>query len=357
MASLLDFLKTKSDDNQNKNQFDWGGKIIPLAMMIGGAGANLMSGYQQGRQNVIDQKRQANLDEWNKMIQDEQLKKLQRENATVDITPAMGEQFKGTKYEPFIWNPGETKTQSTQDYLSSLGITNPGGTNLTGQITTEKPESLKTTSMNKQEYLNMVNDIEAQKAAKNAADLKAMLEQQKSENQAAKDAEGKRRWEAEQNLAWYNATKGQDQTKKDPLLLGYKDLGAIVGKKDKYGAPDTTAKDALSNQYSSAIRSNINDPEKVQQYIDRYNFLNGTGYTYENWVKQAQKEYNPANNRPLIANKSNTQSNKSASIEYNGVKLPANTTQAQLNALLKEAQNKKISFVQLIRQKYPELNG
>lgn len=188
---LLDFLKTQPNE-QGQSQWDWG-KIAPLAAIAVGTSGSMLNGIQEGNERAQERKRQANIDAWNKMIQDEQLKELQRRNATIDITPAMGEQFKGTKYEPFIWNPGETKTQSTQDYLKNVGVMNPGGINLTGQITTEKPESLKETSMNRNEYLGMVNDIEAQKAAKDAADMKVWLEQQKSD-------EEKRRWEAEQEL-------------------------------------------------------------------------------------------------------------------------------------------------------------
>ena len=320
--ALLDFLKTQPNE-QGQSQWDWGGKILPGLAAIAGASGSMLNGIQQGNEAAMNRRRQSNLDAWNKMIQDEQMKKLQRENATVDITPTMGEQFKGTKYEPFVWNPGETKTQSTTDYLSNVGIANPGGVNLTGQVTTEKPESLKETSMNRNEYLGMVNDVEAQKAAKNATDLKALMERQKSDTQAGKDEESRRRWEEQQKLererlglGWFNATKSQDETEKDPLLLGYKDLSVIAGKKDKYGTPDTTQKETLSKRYSSAIRENIDNPEMVQQYIDRYNLLNSTGYTLENWRNQAKKQYNPASNMPLIAGKNGK--NHSTNSKANG---------------------------------------
>ncbi len=110
-------------------------------------------------------------------------------------------------------------------------------------------------------------------------------------------------------VAWeQDQDKGGKTSKEpaDPLVLSYKDLGTIASKKDKTGIPDETNKDALSKSYSSAIRGNINDPKKVQQYIDRYNFLNGTAYTYNDWMKQSKKQYSPVTNKPTnIASKSN----------------------------------------------------
>lgn len=249
--ALLDFLKTQSNNQNQSNQWDWGGKIIPLAMMIGGAGANMMNGYQQGRQSAMDQKRQSNLDEWNKMIQDEQLKKLQRENETVDITKAMGEQFKGTKYEPFIWSPAETKTQSQEDYLAGLGIVNQGGTNLTGSQTIEKPESLRTTSMNKQDYLSMVNDVEGQKATKEAADLKALLEQQKLDAQTRKEDEDRRRWEKEYLLDEERVSQGwvnKDNKPKEPSPEQRKYMESIASTAGQYRSQNDYLADLSRNR-------------------------------------------------------------------------------------------------------------
>jgi len=245
--ALLDFLKTQPNE-QGQSQWDWGGKILPGLAAIAGASGSMLNGIQQGNEAAMNRRRQSNLDAWNKMIQDEQMKKLQRENATVDITPTMGEQFKGTKYEPFVWNPGETKTQSTTDYLSNVGIANPGGVNLTGQVTTEKPESLKETSMNRNEYLGMVNDVEAQKAAKNATDLKALMERQKSDTQTTKDAEDKRRWEAEQKLDWYNATKDKSNKSKEPTPEQRKYMESIASTAGQYRSQNDYLADLSRNR-------------------------------------------------------------------------------------------------------------
>ena len=364
--ALLDFLKTQPNE-QGESQWDWGGKILPGLAAIAGASGSMLNGIRQGNEMAAERRRQSNLDAWNKMIQDEQMKKLQRENATVDITPAMGEQFKDTKYEPFVWNPAETKTQSTQDYLTNVGVMNPGGFNLTGEVTTEKPESLKETSMNRNEYLGMVNDVEAQKAAKYAADLKAWMEQQKFDAQSGKSDEDKRRWEEEQklarerlNLGWFNANKDQDLTKKDPLLIGFKDLSVISGKKDKFGAPDKTQKTNLSKQYSAAIRSNLNNPEKVKEYIDRYNLLNGTGFTIDNWKVQAKEDYNALTGTPT-GKKGNASSNQTASsgkpgnIAYDQNFLnKKGITQVQVDSMLAEAKKKGIGFWDVVKQKYPK---
>jgi hypothetical protein len=293
-------------------EWDWNG-IKDVAKNVLSAYVSTSPYTSDAFYKAEEAKRQKNLDAWNELVRNEELKRLQRQNETVNLTPESAQQFKDTMYEPFIWSPAETKTQSTQDYLTNVGVMNPGGVNLTGEITTQKPESLKDTPLYKSDYLAMATDIKNQKAAKDAADLKALLEQQKLDAQSGKDEESRRRWEEEQRLrreqlgvSWFNATKNQDLTKKDPLLIGYKDLAGA--------SADTTAKQKLSKQYSSAIRSNINDPEKVQQYIERYNFLNETGYTLDNWRSQAQKQYNPGTNMPLIAGKkgNNNQPNQTA---------------------------------------------
>jgi hypothetical protein len=121
----------------------------------------------------------------------------------------------------------------------------------------------------------------------------------KAEQEAAKAAEDKRRWEEEQRLKWYEATHSKPNKEEDPLLISYKDLDNAIKNKNIYDTSGDAARQRYLKQYSAAIRANINDPEKVQQYIDRYNYLAGTGFTYDQWVNQSQRKYNPATNRPV----------------------------------------------------------
>lgn len=129
-------------------------------------------------------------------------------------------------------------------------------------------------------------------------------------------------------IDWYNAThkgdKNQNTVDKDYLLMSYPDLAKMTEVKpsstviaDDAANMTKANKDKLAAQYSSAIRSNINDPKKAQQYIDRYNYLTGKQYTYNQWAQQAQKSYSSETGKPVMASKKSNQNH--GKIVKNGI--------------------------------------
>ncbi len=339
MADNYDFGQNQNQTGSNIN-WNWIAKnVVPLLAIASGNG-NVMAGVMQGMQNAEEQRRQKNLDDWNKLIQNEQLKRMQRENATIDLTPENAEKFKGTMYEPWVWNPEKTKTEDTANYVSQMGIVNPGGTNMSGTTTINIPKTLKETSMNQNDYFNWSKDVENQNAQKTALEQKnkayqdfinsipdnnkvkpiltaaynsgntAVLDKA-IESMIPKPDQGMTPYQKGMlDVAWFNATKNENQTKKDPLLMSYAELYKY--KVNKSGLPNEKEIESLAGQYSLAIRNNINDPKKVQPYIDRYNYLTGAGFNYDMWKNQAaQKQYNPTNNKPIqnLAGENNNNDN------------------------------------------------
>ena len=381
---LFDFLKTNPATNESgqtgNSQWDWKKTIKDLTpILMAAGGASLYGGFQQGQTQMEEQKRQANQDAWNKMIRDEEMKRLKMQNealanSQIELTPDMAEQTKGTKYQDFLWEPDKTNTTvqtGDQNPLMTMDLEEimaankdpfklTPGLNGTAPLmsldtkTETVPGAFKPQKMAKKEWLGMTGDIQDQKT--NQAALKQKIAMATEFIDSIPDTDPRKPmlakalnygvstgdtsmiekymtaamptgeksitpYESEKlKIDWFNATKEKTTEAKDPLLLSIKELATYSSS----NAP-TGTKQNLIKQYSQAIRENISDPVKAKQYIDRYNYLTGNQYTYDQWKGQSKIGYN-SKGMPI----------KNAAIANNKTAIPPITVNADAQKVIKQ---------------------
>jgi hypothetical protein len=454
-------------------QWDWG-KIIKDALpfvALAGGGSNMYNGYNQGQAQIDAQQRQKNMDDWNKLLQDEELKRAKMQNdilagSQMQITPEIANQFKGTQFEPFLWGKETTPTNITgatemkdvtlpgsiskNDYLSMLDKLNSdkekakleAANNITmtpeiadqfkgtpyerffwtpGQEVTkyetisdmptgntykeQGPGNLISQNLSKKDYFDMMGEGvkyksgQALQGQKNAAyesfinlipdndPRKGILitAYQTGDNGVIDDAMKsfipktetadplldlkKRKLEAD---IWstYNPTSKETKPGQPTQdQINFKNSLSAVA--DQYKRPEDYLQDLKNNRsriierlgsdaaYNKLVQDAENNVGQVwgtEQVMDPRTKLivsqNKPGVKFKPGQGSPMGILFGGGPRSLISNKPGNKT-----ISYQGINLPGNITQPQIDALLKEAKTKKITFVSLVKQKYPLLNS
>jgi hypothetical protein len=200
MAGILDFFKkntgVNSDSGQTgKSQWDWGGKIIPLALAAM-SDPQVANSFIQSRNNAIAMQQAEEERKRAKEWEDFQRKIIK--DKYMDVTPEMASKTRGTKFQDFYWEPDQTKTTTQigdqnplldMSFNELLEANKPNNFNLTPGLngvaplfkaetkTEVVPGAMKQQLVSKEEYLNQLNDIETQKANQEAIEQKNKIYQ------------------------------------------------------------------------------------------------------------------------------------------------------------------------------------
>jgi hypothetical protein len=200
MAGILDFFKKNTGVNSDsvqtgKSQWDWGGKIIPLALAAM-SDPQVANSFIQSRNNAIAMQQAEEERKRAKEWEDFQRKIIK--DKYMDVTPEMASKTRGTKFQDFYWEPDQTKTTTQigdqnplldMSFNELLEANKPNNFNLTPGLngvaplfkaetkTEVVPGAMKQQLVSKEEYLNQLNDIETQKANQEAIEQKNKIYQ------------------------------------------------------------------------------------------------------------------------------------------------------------------------------------
>lgn len=279
---LSDFFKTESN---GKSQWDWGGKIAPLALMasalINPETAPVMNSYINARNYMLERKRQEEEDQrrrewedWTRKVQQERYEQelADRQRNIIQVTPEMAGKYGDTTFG-FMFQP-QTETaleqiptnapESVRSQVSQYGVIIPETQNVLSERQTYG-------TITRQDLLNAEKELREQQQAAAEAIRKA-----------AEDEEKRRRWEEEMGLKkeelkikWAGLNKGEKE--KEPtreqkeFMNSLASLAGHYRSKEDYLADLNRNRDKIIQKLGSVAAYNalVKDVEENAPYIWR----------------------------------------------------------------------------------------